>query len=242
MTVTVSVTPDGVRRWPLHTHSYWEVMYYIAGTGALRTGAAPLRFSPHTIIAVPPGQLHGSESDLPFQNISVGADFSRVFGGDAPIVVQDTPPFDGRTLAKLVYQNASGPSAYVQSLLAAYAYYIIQRVRCQDPLYEAVERIRTALLHRFSEPDCDPLPLMVASGYATDYIRAAFRRRVGQTPTQYLCRLRMAQAARLIEIYRGTLPVAELAHRCGYDDPAYFSRRFKSAFGCAPQRYPAQNG
>lgn len=240
MNVTVSITPDGVRAWPLHTHSHWEVMYYTEGTGVLRTDGAPIPFAPHTVIAVPPGCRHGSSAGQPFRNISIGADFGRIFGGDAPVTVQDAPPYDGQALARLVYQNAAAPSAYVHSLLDAYAYYIAQRVQYRDPLCQAVEQIRAALACRFAEPDCRALPLLTASGYAVDYIRAAFRCQVGQTPDQYLTGLRMAQAARLIEIYRGTLPVAELARCCGYDDPAYFSRRFKSAFGCAPQSYAAR--
>ena len=240
MELTVSMTPDGVRAWPLHTHPHWEVMYYTEGTGVLRTDGEPIPFAPHTVIAVPPGCVHGSSSDRVFRNISIGGDFGRVFGGDAPIAVQDVPPYDGQTLAVLVYQNASTSPAYVHSLLDAYTCCLAQRVQHPDPLYQAVERIRAELACRFAEPDCNPLPLIAASGYAADYIRAAFRRQVGQTPVQYLTRLRMAQAVRLLELFRGALPVAELARCCGYGDPAYFSRRFKSAFGCAPQVYAAR--
>ena len=44
--------------------------------------------------------------------------------------------------------------------------------------------------------------------------------------------LRLSKAAQLIETT--TLPVAEIALRCGYDSPSAFTRAFKARYGITP--------
>jgi AraC family L-rhamnose operon transcriptional activator RhaR len=62
-----------------------------------------------------------------------------------------------------------------------------------------------------------------------------FARTMGQPPMQYLARLRGERAAALLT---GTdLPVAAIGAKVGWPDPAYFSRRFRAAFGVAPRDY-----
>jgi AraC family L-rhamnose operon transcriptional activator RhaR len=62
-----------------------------------------------------------------------------------------------------------------------------------------------------------------------------FARTVGQPPMQYLARLRGERAAAMLA---GTdLPVAAIGAKVGWTDPAYFSRRFRAAFGVSPRDY-----
>jgi AraC-like DNA-binding protein len=53
---------------------------------------------------------------------------------------------------------------------------------------------------------------------------------------RYLERLRMEEARRRLE--EGD-PVAQAARLAGYDDPLYFSRRFRALHGVAPSAYRA---
>lgn len=65
-----------------------------------------------------------------------------------------------------------------------------------------------------------------------------FTRSLGHTPMQTFNLLRLQYAMALLA--RSNLSVKEVAERCGYDDPLYFSRSFSKAFGQAPSR--ARNG
>ena len=53
--------------------------------------------------------------------------------------------------------------------------------------------------------------------------------------TEYVNNLRVQYACRLMD--QGENAVAEIAARCGYADPLYFSKVFKKKNGLSPQGY-----
>ena len=58
----------------------------------------------------------------------------------------------------------------------------------------------------------------------------------GQNASAYIMRLRLARAKRLLK-GDSTMPVGDVALRCGFDDVAYFSRVFKQTFEMTPSQY-----
>ena len=66
---------------------------------------------------------------------------------------------------------------------------------------------------------------------------AQFKRVIGSSPIDYLIKLRMDQARRLLE--ETSWSVKEVAVSLGYDDPLYFSRVFKSINQTAPTDFRA---
>ncbi|MET9799892.1 AraC family transcriptional regulator [Streptomyces sp. NPDC006368] len=88
-------------------------------------------------------------------------------------------------------------------------------------------------------------PLTVAEhaarhGMTPAELRTAVRRGAGRSPKDYLLSIRLGRAK---ELLAGTdLPVAAVARRVGYDDPAYFSRLFTRRVGTAPTRFRQQQG
>ncbi|MFF0127165.1 helix-turn-helix domain-containing protein [Streptomyces mirabilis] len=104
-------------------------------------------------------------------------------------------------------------------------------------------------------PDGDPVlhalardafqPLSVAEhaarhGMTPAELRAAVRRGAGRSPKDYLLGIRLGRAKELLAATE--LPVAAVARRVGYDDPAYFSRLFTRRVGMAPVRFREQQG
>ena len=69
--------------------------------------------------------------------------------------------------------------------------------------------------------------------------RGQLNRRVktitGATTQQYVLRLRLEQALRLLKTTE--LSVSEIGYRCGFEDATSFSRAFKRTFGQAPTHY-----
>ncbi|NGN67456.1 AraC family transcriptional regulator [Streptomyces sp. A7024] len=89
------------------------------------------------------------------------------------------------------------------------------------------------------------LPLSVAEhaarhGMTTAELRTAVRRAAGCSPKDYLLGIRLSRAKELLAATE--LPVAAVARRVGYDDPAYFSRLFTRRVGTAPVRFREQQG
>jgi two-component system, response regulator YesN len=68
-------------------------------------------------------------------------------------------------------------------------------------------------------------------GLTPNYLSALFHRRMGCTIVDYLARLRVEEAARLL---RSGLSVAEAARAVGYADVRHFTRKFKSIAGALP--------
>ncbi|MFF4271591.1 helix-turn-helix domain-containing protein [Streptomyces sp. NPDC001536] len=71
-------------------------------------------------------------------------------------------------------------------------------------------------------------------------LRTAVRRGAGCSPKDYLLGIRLGRAKELLAATE--LPVAAVARRVGYDDPAYFSRLFTRRVGTPPVRFRAQQG
>ncbi len=100
-----------------------------------------------------------------------------------------------------------------------------------DPLIAAV--LEELTRHLDQPPALDDLAAW--AGYSPQHLNRTFRRTLGVTPLQYLARMRMQAASRLLMEDR--LSVAAIARKVGIDDPYYFSRLFKQHFGQSPTQY-----
>ncbi|WP_425841819.1 helix-turn-helix domain-containing protein [Streptomyces fractus] len=139
---------------------------------------------------------------------------------------------------------------------------IARAARRGNPLLEvetgaAVHELLVALRRARADlaPDGDPVlqalardacrPLSVAAhaarhGMTPAALRTAVRRGAGCSPKDYLLGIRLGRAKELLAATE--LPVAAVARRVGYDDPAYFSRLFTRRVGIAPVRFREQQG
>ncbi len=78
------------------------------------------------------------------------------------------------------------------------------------------------------------LPSLVAeSGLSERTFRRRFAELTGQTPSEYVLDRRLERAKGLLKT-RPRPSVAEIAARCGFDDPNYFSRRWRDRLGVSP--------
>jgi AraC-like DNA-binding protein len=75
-----------------------------------------------------------------------------------------------------------------------------------------------------------------ACGLSEDYFTRLFRRQLGLPPMQHLISLRLAEARRRL-IADPRAAVAEVAKRCGFDDPGHFARLFRRRFGVPPRAF-----
>jgi AraC-like DNA-binding protein len=70
-------------------------------------------------------------------------------------------------------------------------------------------------------------------GCSPSQFAARFTAAIGHGPIDHLVRLRMERAAWLLA--NSGEDIATIAHHLGYQDPAYFSRRFRAHHGCPPR-------
>ncbi len=74
-----------------------------------------------------------------------------------------------------------------------------------------------------------------ALGLDRSYLSTLVRRQTGQPPQTHLIRFRMERAAQLMD--NDQLTVADIARSVGYEDPAQFSKAFRTTHGCSPTAY-----
>lgn len=72
-------------------------------------------------------------------------------------------------------------------------------------------------------------------GLSSSHLRSLFHSQLGFSPVHALLSRRMREARRLLS--GSTLPMKEISHRVGFDDPLYFSRAFRRLTGMTPSEY-----
>lgn len=75
-------------------------------------------------------------------------------------------------------------------------------------------------------------------GFSKKYLSALFVKHMDIKFTDYLTKLRVERAAEMLKTEK--LSVGELSRKCGYTDPFYFSKVFKSIIGVSPSQYKAE--
>ncbi|MDI1460836.1 AraC family transcriptional regulator [Catellatospora sp. KI3] len=99
---------------------------------------------------------------------------------------------------------------------------------------EPIARVKDHLRDHLAAPV--NLPALAAlAGYSTSHFSARFRTATGFSVTEYVKRLRMAQARQLLLMTDRS--VTEIAAAVGYPDPFYFSRHFTNVNGMNPREF-----
>ena len=139
--------------------------------------------------------------------------------------------------AEILYGNRYGNREYLARLAEAYICFLLQNLQPLSGVEASVHRLAGKISGRAFDSDLRLKTLLESSGYAEDYIRDRFRRAMGRTPTEYLTEIRIRRACFLIDVYGGTVPMAEVAQQCGFTDYACFSKKFRARVGLSPSAY-----
>jgi AraC-like DNA-binding protein len=73
--------------------------------------------------------------------------------------------------------------------------------------------------------------------WSADHLRRVFRQVLGTGPGQTQAQARLKRARALLR--DESLPIAEVARRCGFDDPSHFACVFKKDTGLSPRQFLA---
>lgn len=231
----ISITQDGVISYPMHKHTFCEIMLYLEGNGYLKTENGDIPFESETAIVVPQNIMHGSVSEKGFKNISIGGSFENLLLFDRPAHIKTTA--DSRILGKLIYDNRFSDSSYLNSLITCYITSLMQTFHTSSQTDIAIDGIIKGISNNALNSGFNVTSTLNLSGYAEDYIRAKFKSATGKTPVEFVNSIRIEHACKLIDIYGEKISVTELSEKCGFSNSAYFSRVFKSIKAVSPRQY-----
>ncbi|NLY42935.1 MAG: response regulator [Clostridiaceae bacterium] len=132
---------------------------------------------------------------------------------------------------------------------------IIAQRRMDEGILSFPDVYREIMRELFEERECSPM-LLLAKSYidqnyfdkslslekvasevqaSCSYLAKHFRKQLGVTFNQYLTRVRINEALRLMRDH--TVKIYDISQAVGYNSQYYFSKKFKSIMGVSPKKY-----
>ena len=244
-----------------HQHSYFELIYVLQGSAIRKMTDAQIPVSAGDYYVSNPLSAHGYEDTQEFEIISClflpetcdtalkdcpsisGLLSNKIlrFGVavDMPIadrVFHDTDGSVRRLFKKMEQEYADQATGYEEMLRCYLIEALVRAVRACETLssHDAVTATMEYLKAHYKEP----LSLAVLSplvGYTPQYLSSLFSRTVGISIQEFLQRLRIEEACKLLA--QTQLPTAEIAAAVGYQDTRHFSKLFRRFQGISPKEY-----
>lgn len=222
---------------PSHKHKNYEIIIYTKGEGNFSANGKTTAVFPGKITIIPPGVTHTTTFSDNLDRIYIQGDFDQIFSVSSPVVISDNQQGEGMQLGKMIYNSRFSDNEYTTALVNAFAHFLLRNITIYNEINTAIKDIINKILNDFYDCDLNLNYLLNNSGYAEDYIRTHFKKITGKTPVEFLTKMRINHACYLIDVYKGTLTLSEIAMKCGYSDYVYFSRRFKKITGMSPREY-----
>ncbi|PJZ53897.1 hypothetical protein CH380_07795 [Leptospira adleri] len=134
-------------------------------------------------------------------------------------------------------------SSYLESLLTSFAEYFLKNYSnyLDSPDQEIsklsdenIETIKKMILEEISEKIM--IEDMAAEiGMSKFHFLREFKKTTGETPYQYVLKLRISEAERLLSV--PDYKISKIAYELGFNDQSHFTNAFRKAKGVSPQSY-----
>lgn len=106
---------------------------------------------------------------------------------------------------------------------------------CASELSKTLVSIKNYIDTHYHELDTSLSKVADIFSYNPKYLSTAFKKQMGVGFNVYLRDLRLAHAKKLFDL--GIDSISEVANLCGFADPTYFSKQFKTFTGKTPAAY-----
>lgn len=98
-----------------------------------------------------------------------------------------------------------------------------------------LSRIKKYIDDNFSRTDFSIAQISNDLSYNSKYISHTFKKNMGVGIIEYLNTVRIQNACTMAK--QGFTSISDISYRCGFSDPQYFSKIFKSHIGMSPKNY-----
>lgn len=174
------------------------------------------------------------ESDLNFLHLLRGGNFNNIFDGKRH-------PWGAYFLEELFKaQSEEEKTAWLLLMLTRLRKFIPATAAEQTECGGDFERIARAITY-FGRKYAEPISIAEAArlcGMSLTNFRRVFKNETGESPLDYLNRLRISLAK--AELCIGKRRISEIAPYCGFPSLSSFNRQFKKQTGHSPRTFQAQ--
>lgn len=236
-----------------HTHDYYEFFLVVKGRAVHRVNGAEIVVGRGTLAVVRPRDVHGYDyylsDDFEMYNRGIRADrfdaLAADYGENARVLTDGRLSrhvrLDERALDSLLYlienyenDGSAEQGARLELLVRTVLFYAVfgsEQGDCFLP--EWLGELLIQMKRR--ENLAAGLPRLIElSGYSRCHVNHAFRKYLDMTPTDYISRVRLAEAVRLLQ--SSSLTVAGIAAECGFNNLSHFYAEFKRVYGVPPRK------
>lgn len=244
--LTVSeVRFPGLARVPPHAHERPIFNFVLAGGYTEYWGGRSLECTPATLLFHPRGLVHSERfSRSGARCLTVEFDPIRLGGEDDTRGLRENTRFPrerwGWVAARLRRELCEGDDLsplVLEGLLRVLLGDTYRLASTRPPRYV---RIAREILHdQFADPP-SIAEIAADAGVSPSRLARGFRRHLWCTPGEYVRRLRVDRARRLIE--ETERPLAEIAQAAGFADQSHLTRVFRRVVGFTPGAYRRLHG
>ena len=235
--IGIGISPKDAKFIPKHSHSYWEIIYILKGSGVFSSAGMQIEFSPGYIICQPPHIPHNEVSTDGFEDIFFTVEFFD-FTSHSPLLFKDNESGDFHKILMLMYKEfhlrRNNWVQLVDSLLNVLNNYISawNDKPCKNTF---VERFEKTIVSNIGNCNFQLASAIHSLPISSDYFRKFFKKETGKSPHDYLVEKRMELAKYLlINHYYDDSTIKLIASQVGYNDQYHFSKAFKKHTGMCP--------
>ncbi len=226
-----------------HSHTSWEILCYIEGSGTLYVGEQAIPFCPGMIVCQPPDIPHREVSEAGFRNLFFHDPSFFPPDRDGVSILRDNSDHDFEQLMRLGLKNFNSSRPESGRILQSTVEILYQLLALwmNTPNADFVDELEAAILAGYTDPAFRLSDAVKDINYCADHIRRSFAARKGKTPLEYLTELRIERARTLLE-GRGScdLSIKAIGELSGFDNAYYFSQVYKKVTGESPTQTRAR--
>ena len=224
-----------------HRHSCYELICFLSGRGSMVLNEKAMAFKPGDCCLVPPACEHTELYDGAGEIAFIGFEWANCpFELPVGLHTGSRCDYAGRML-EITDECIGQKPEYEWMIRAKLCEMLISIYRELSPDRPKERSIRYAVeyLREHASQKLDVAALAKMSGYSYDRFRHLFEQFTGLSVRQYVQKLRLESACRLLA--QSERSVTDIAYHCGYADGAQFSRLFKTVMGESPSSFRLKN-
>lgn len=220
-----------------HSHNFYEIVYYIKGSGETKLGKRKYNFGDDSFVLIPPNILHDEAHYGRSSLYVLGFEYSE----HVPLYFSDQQHSRILMLLKNIIKEQANKEMLYNKVIEAKIQEIIVLIQREGKTYkqkvyaETIYRSIQFLDEYYHMTKIDLSELAKEAGYCEDRFRILFKKQVGLTPKQYILLKKLEEGKRLL--IETSDSVENISNKLGFTYCTRFSAFFKSKTGLYPTDY-----